>query len=185
MSEVRRRAAAGLTLIEFLFATSIMAVVALGVAGMFPAALRSVVTGGHVTKATALAREMAEMIRLEAARPEMWGDPNTPNLISVYNGTNTNTVTYDCLTGTPSTRTPKEKWKCDIVATTAQQSGSGLPAGYGTVAVTCINANGTENTTNPCTTDLRRATVTVTWERTGSRSVSVVTNVVRPNPNPN
>jgi len=176
VSDGRRGAAAGLTLIEFLFATSIMAVVALGVAGMFPAALRSVVTGGHVTKATALAREMAEMIRLEAARPERFG-----SLISDYNGTNTNTVTYNCLTGTPSTRTPKEKWKCDIVATTAQQSGSGLPAGYGTVAVTCINANGTENTTNPCTTDLRRATVTVTWERTGSRSVSVVTNVARPN----
>jgi Tfp pilus assembly protein PilV len=180
VSEVRRRAAVGLTLIEFLFATSIMAVVALGVAGMFPAALRSVVTGGHVTKATALAREMAEMIRLEAARPERFD-----SLISDYNGTNTDTVNYNCLTGTPSTRTPKEKWKCDIVATTAQQSGSGLPAGYGTVAVTCINANGTENTTNPCTTDLRRATVTVTWEPTGSRSVSVVTNVVRPNPNPN
>jgi Tfp pilus assembly protein PilV len=180
VSEVRRRAAAGLTLIEFLFATSIMAFVALGVAGMFPAALRSVVTGGHVTKATALAREMAEMIRLEAARSERFD-----SLISDYNGMNTTTVTYNCLTGTPSTRTPKEKWKCDIAATTAQESGSGLPAGYGTVAVACINANGTGNTTNPCPTDLRRVTVTVTWERTGSRSVSVVTNVARPNPNPN
>ncbi len=175
VSDGRRGAAAGLTLIEFLFATSIMAVVALGVAGMFPAALRSVVTGGHVTKATALAREMAEMIRLEAARSERFD-----SLISDYNGTNTNTVTYNCLTGTPSTRTPKEKWKCDIVATAAQESGSGLPAGYGTVAVACIDPSGTV-ITGACTTDLRRATVTVTWEGNASRSVSVVTNVARPN----
>ena len=180
VSDGRRRAAAGLTLIEFLFAISIMAVAALGVAGMFPAALRSVVTGGNTTKATALAREMAEMIRADAARPEMWGEPNTPNLISVHNGTNTSTMTYNCLTGTPSTRSPQEKWKCDLAATAAQDSGSGLPAGYGTVAVACINPSGTV-IAGTCLTDLRRVTVTVFWERNASRSVSVVTNVARPN----
>ena len=170
-----RRAAAGLTLIEFLFATSIMAIVALGVAGMFPAALRSVLIGGNTTKATALAREMAEMIRAEATRPERFD-----SLISDYDGMNTTTVNYDCLTGTVATRTPAQKWKCDIVTTAAQESGRGLPAGYGTVAVTCIDANGAV-ITGTCTTDLRRVTVAATWEPTGTRTVSVVTYVARPN----
>ena len=180
VSDGRRATSTGLTLVEFLIATSIMAFVALGVAAMFPAALRSVITGGNVTKATALAQEMAEMIRLDAAQ-----SGGFDSLISNYNGMNTTTVNYNCLTGTVANRTPAQKWKCDIVATAAQESGRGLPAGYGTVAVTCINANGTGNASNPCTTDLRQVIVTVTWQSTDSRSVSVVTNVARPNPDPN
>ncbi|MCX5735521.1 MAG: hypothetical protein NTW68_14530 [candidate division NC10 bacterium] len=180
MSDGRRATSTGLTLVEFLIATSIMAFVALGVAAMFPAALRTVVTGGNVTKATALAREMNEMIRLDAAQSATFD-----SLISNYNGMNTTTVIYDCLTGIAANRTPAQKWKCDIVATAAQQSGRGLPAGYGTVAVTCVNPDGTSNASNPCTTDIRRVTATVTWQSTSSRSVSVVTNVARPNPDPN
>ncbi|HEX7550256.1 MAG TPA: hypothetical protein VF579_06745, partial [Candidatus Methylomirabilis sp.] len=120
MSDGRRATSTGLTLVEFLIATSIMAFVALGVAAMFPAALRSVVTGGNVTKATALTREMAEMIRLDAAQSGRFD-----SLISDYNGMNTTTVDYNCLTGTVAGRTPAQKWKCDIVATAAQESGRG------------------------------------------------------------
>ena len=42
----------GLTLIEVLFALSVLAFALLGVAGMFPSAMRSVSVGGQMTKAT-------------------------------------------------------------------------------------------------------------------------------------
>jgi Tfp pilus assembly protein PilV len=174
---VRARArsrCAGLTLVEFLFATSIMAFVALGVAGMFPAALRSVMVGGFTTKATALAQQMADAVRTDAMRIEGFNA-----LISTYNGVSTSSVSANC--SNPTLLTPLQKWGCDITVTMATTTGQGLPAGVGTIAVTCVNPNGTVNTTNPCPTDLRRVTVTVTWDRTGSRTVSVVTNVARPN----
>jgi len=164
---------AGLTLIEFLFAISVTAMTALGIAGMFPAALRSVVSGGQVTKATVLAQAMTDAIR---------NDP-FDTLVSRYNGLDTNNLSVTC----PVTATAydadfnKKKWKCDLVATTAQLSGRGLPAAYGTVAVACLNASGTTNTTVPCPTDLRRLTVTVTWDRQGARSVSLITYVARTN----
>ena len=166
---------AGLTLVEFVFAISIIAVTSLGVAGMFPAALRSVASGGQVTKATILAQAMADMIR---------NDP-FDTLVTRYNNLNTSTdTTLRTLTCpvTPSGYDPdynKKKWKCDIVATTAQLSGRGLPSGYGTVFVACLNADGTTNSTVPCPTDLRRVTVAVTWDARGSRSVSLVTYVAR------
>ena len=171
----RRRCAglAGLTLIEFLFAISVTAITALGIAGMFPAALRSVVSGGQVTKATVLAQAMADAIR---------NDP-FDTLVTRYNGFNTNNLSVTC----PLTVTGydpdfnKMKWKCDLVASEAQISGRGLPAAYGTIAVACLNANGTTNTTVPCPTDLRRMRVTVTWDRQGARSVSLVTYVARTN----
>ena len=47
----RRTGKAGLTMVELLFAVSILAFVTLGVAGMFPAAYSSVLRGGQVTKA--------------------------------------------------------------------------------------------------------------------------------------
>jgi Tfp pilus assembly protein PilV len=164
---------AGLTLIEFLFAISVTAITGLGIAGMFPAALRSVVSGGQVTKATVLAQAMADMVR---------NDP-FDSLVTRYNGFNTNNLSVTCpltVTGYDA-EFNKKKWKCDLVASQAQTSGRGLPSGYGTVAVACLNANGTTNTTVPCPTDLRRVTVAVTWDRQGARSVSLVTYVARTN----
>jgi type IV pilus modification protein PilV len=164
---------AGLTLVEFLFAISVIAFTGLGVAGMFPAALRSVASGGQVTKATVLAQSMADMIR---------NDP-FDTLETRYNNLNTSTdTTLQALTCpvTPSgydADSNKKKWKCDIAATTAQLSGRGLPSGYGTVFVACLNADGTTGTCG--STDLRRVTVTVTWDGAGSRSVSLVTYVAR------
>ncbi len=155
---------AGFTLIEFLFAVSITAITGLGVAGMFPAALRSVVTGGQTTKATVLAQGMADMIRAD-----------TFSNVSSYNSLTTTTT----CSGTDTICTNKTKWKNDMLAAEAQTTGQGLPAGYGTVAVVCVNADGTTNATSPCPTDLRRVTVTVTWDRQGSRSVSLVTYVAR------
>ncbi len=163
----RRLGRAGLTLIEFLFAISITAFTGLGVAGMFPAALRSVVTGGQMTKATMLAQEMADMIRAD-----------TFANVSAYNSTDTR-PSLTCPTPASTDCTNKLKWKNDILATTAQSTGRGLPEGYGTVAVVCVNPDGTTNGTSPCPTDLRRVTVTVTWDRQGSRFVSLVTYVAR------
>lgn len=148
-----------------------MAITLLGVAGMFPAAFRSVVAGGQVTKATTLTQEMGDMIRNEPF----------DSLVTRYNGFDTRNLTVTC----PVTASGydadynKKKWTCDILATTAQGSGQGLPSGYGTVAVACLNADGTTNTAVPCPTDLRRVTVTVTWNREASQFVSLITYVAR------
>jgi Tfp pilus assembly protein PilV len=160
---------AGLTLVEFLFATSIIAFVALGVAGMFPSALRSVVAGGQMTKATNLAQAMADMIRNDAF----------DSLISQYNSLDTRTVNVACPVTGVDMNDNKKKWTCDLLADTAQASGRGLPSAYGAVSIACLNPDGTFNTTSPCPTDLRRITVTVFWDRAGSRSVNVVTYAAR------
>ena len=159
-----RRGLAGLTLIEFLFAISITAITGLGVAGMFPAALRSVVMGGQTTKATVLVQEMADMIRID-----------TFSNVSSYNNLTTTTT----CTGTSTLCVNKTKWTNDLLAAEAQTTGKGLPAGYGTVSVACVNPNGTSKTCDDANDDLRRVTVAVTWDRQGSRSVSLVTYVAR------
>ncbi len=167
----RRPGPGGLTLVEFLFAISVVAFTGLGVAGMFPAALRSVVVGGQVTKATILAQEMADMIRADTF----------PN-VRYYDATDTRKA----ILCTPPTTycTNQLKWKNDLSPTAAQSTGRGLPSGYGTVAVACVKADGTSDTFSACTTDpnhthLWRVTVTVTWDRQGSRSVSLVSYVAR------
>ena len=154
-----------------------MAISLLGVAGMFPSALRSVVSGGQVTKATTLVQAMTDMIR---------NDP-FDTLVSRYNNLNTKTDPTLKMPPLACPVTPsgydanynKKKWKCDILASQAQDSGQGLPSGYGTVAVACVNADGTANGSNPCSTDLRRVTVTVIWNPQGTQSVSLVTYVAR------
>ena len=183
-------------MVELLFAVSILAFVTLGVAGMFPAAYRSVLRGGQVTKAVELAQAMADMIRMEP-----FGDlltvPTAGNSYKGFNG-------YDSRSHPPSVTCPypdqtksiqpfpsssppyqydpghnKKKWKCSLLAAAGNVSGSGLPAGYGTVAVACLNPDGTVNTTNPCTTSLRRISITVNWQSGPSRSVVVTTYVAQ------
>ncbi len=169
MKAKRRTGWAGLTLVELLFAISVTAMTGLGVAGMFPAAFRSVVSGGQVTKATILAQAMVDMIR---------NDP-FDTLVSRYNGFDTRGLTVACPVA-PGGFDPaynKKKWTCDLLATTAQSSGRGLPSGFGTVSVACLNADGTSGTCN--STDLRLVTVVVTWGSQGSRSVSLVSYVAR------
>ena len=176
LSDARR----GLTLIEVLFALTIMAFALLGVAGMFPAALRSVLSGGQTTKATALAREMVDMIRADDFR----------QIYTKYTNLNTDTVTVDCLTFPPNPPVydvdfNKKKWKCDLRVTAAGISGQllsegqGLPGAYGTVIVACVNPDGTSKTCSDTTDLLRRVTVTVTWQSQGSKSVSLVTYVAQ------
>lgn len=157
-----------------------MAFALLGVAGMFPSALRSVVTGGQVTKATTLAQEMVDMIRNEPF-DTLSLTPASANGYKGYYTFDTRNLPATCPTGSTdsSSCSNKMKWKSDLSADSAQAGGRGLPAGYGTVAVACLNANGTSNSTSPCPTDLRRVTVTAIWGRTGAQSVSLVTYVAR------
>ena len=176
----------GVTLIEFLFAVTITAFVGLGVASMFPAALRSVMRGGNLTKATALTREMAEMIRTEPF-DALLTTPNAGTGWTGYNGFDTRNLTVTCPPTTPVSGTAsydtaylKKKWTCDIVPDGTLATGKGLPVGYGTVTAVCLNPSGTVNASNPCPTDIRRVTVTITWDRGGARSITLTTNVSRP-----
>jgi prepilin-type N-terminal cleavage/methylation domain-containing protein len=100
-----RKGRPGLTLIEILFALSVLAVALLGVAGMFPSALRSVYAGGQTTKATTLAREMADMIR-----GDVFGD-----LVSRYDGFSTQGLSVVC----PVPLRPPALW----IRITARRSG--------------------------------------------------------------
>lgn len=192
----RRTGKAGLTLIELLFAVSVLAFVTLGVAGMFPAAYRSVLRGGQVSKAVQLAQAMADMIRMEPF-DDLLTVPTDANYYKGFNG-------YDSRIHPPSVTCPypdttksiqpflsgsppyqydpghnKKRWRCNLLSDAGDVSGQGLPGGYGTVAVACLNPDGTVNATNPCPTDLRRISITVNWQSGPSRSVAMTTNVAR------
>jgi hypothetical protein len=163
----------GLTLVEFLFAVSVSAVVLLGVAGMFPAGFKSVTAGGHVTKATAIAGLATEAIRLE----------RFDDLLSRYNSFDTrNAVTgYACPVPVPATPAQhqdylKMRLKCEVTPDGATR---GLPEGSVRIGVTCLNANGSANASMPCPTDLRRITVTVTWGRNPERSIQLTSHASR------
>jgi len=179
----------GLTLIEVLFAMTIMAVALLGVASMFPAALRSVMTGGQTSKATMLVREMLEMIQTDTF----------DSLDNDYKNFSTSSLLPDLMDDPPKftcpVKTPpapgafvgpeynKRKWLCDMLAVGSNSgtpdAGQGLTGGVGSIRVDCVNPNGTINGTVPCPTELRQVTVTVTWSGQGARSVSLVTYVAK------
>ena len=55
----------GLTLVELVIAMAIISVAMMGVAGMFPVAHQHLRLGGDLTKATALAQRMIELLRDE------------------------------------------------------------------------------------------------------------------------
>ena len=176
-------------MIEVLFAMTIMAVALLGVASMFPAALRSVMTGGQTSKATMLVREMLEMIQTDTF----------DSLDNDYKNFSTSSLLPDLMDDPPKftcpVKTPpapgafvgpeynKRKWLCDMLAVGSNSgtpdAGQGLTGGVGSIRVDCVNPNGTINGTVPCPTELRQVTVTVTWSGQGARSVSLVTYVAK------
>lgn len=55
----------GLTLVEVLIAVAILSVAMMGIIGMFPVAHQHLRVGGDLTKATALAQRMIELLRDE------------------------------------------------------------------------------------------------------------------------
>jgi len=161
----------GLTIVEFLIATSIVAFAALGVASMFPAALRTVIRGGEMTKATMLVQAMADIIRSEPFDA----------LVARYHNLDTQTLAVSCPLDEESAPPPyddytKKKWACDLRRTGARDSGQGLPGAYGRVSVECADGTGAAVA---CPSSLRRVTVSVFWGESGSQSVSVVSNVAR------
>lgn len=173
----------GLTLVEVLFAVSVLAFALLGVAGMFPSAMRSVQSGGETTKATMLAREMIDMVRADMF----------DSLVSGYNNLDTSKLTVTCPVTPPTPSSPdpdysKKKWKCDIAASGTRDTGQGLRGGRGTVTVACVDFDTTTPfkekniacpTPGPTDYTTRKVTVTVTWGSQGSPSVSLVTYVAR------
>jgi type IV pilus modification protein PilV len=173
----------GLTLIEVLFALSVLAFALLGVAGMFPSAMRSVQSGGETTKATVLAREIIDMIRADAF----------DSLVSRYNGFDTSKLTVTCPATLPTPSSPdanynKKKWTCDIRVSGTRDMGQGLPGGRGTIAVACVDFDTTSPfkeknitcpTPGPTDYSTRKVTVAVTWGAQGPRSVSLVTYVTK------
>jgi hypothetical protein len=168
---MRSRGPGGLTVVEFLVATSILAFAILGVASMFPAALRTVMRGGETTKAIVLVQAMADIIRSEPFDV----------LVARYDNLDTQSLSVSCPldeTGLPPPYDDytKKKWACDLRLTGAQDSGRGLPAASGRVRVECVDANGAVVT---CPDGLRRVTVSVSWGESPSRSVSVVSHVAR------
>jgi hypothetical protein len=152
---------------------------------MFPAALRSVMSGGDMTKATALAQEMAEMIRTEPF-DALLTVPTSGNNWTGYNNFDTRDLSITCPVSAPQSGTtaydavyPKKKWKCDILSDGTLATGKGLPDGYGKVAIACLSPNGTVDTSSPCPTDVRRVAVTMSWERGGGKSITLTTHVAR------
>jgi Tfp pilus assembly protein PilV len=179
----RRLGQAGLTLVEFMLATAIMAFVALGVAGMFPSALRTVVVGGQVTKATVLTQEMLDVIRTEPF-DILYVTPTSGNGYKGYLSFDTRDLPAICPTPSSDSCRNKMKWRSELLMDTAQTGGRGLPEAYGIVRVVCLNVN----TASPFTVtigtcgssiNLLRLTATVFWDRSGSRSVDLVTYVAR------
>jgi type IV pilus modification protein PilV len=161
----------GFTLVEFLIATSIVSFAMLGVASMFPAAMRSVIAGGEMTKATMLAQEMTDIIRSEPF--EVLG--------ARYNNVNTGTLSVSCPLDEVGTPPPyadytTKRWACDLQMSGARDSGQGLPGAFGRVSVACVDGSGA---TVACPSSLQRVTVTVFWGDSGSRSVSLVSHVAR------
>jgi len=173
---VRSRSTAprrGVTLIELLFAASIMAITLLGVAGMFPAALRAVTEGGHQTKAMALAQMMIEAIRSEPF----------DLLIDRYAAFDTRQELpgYTCPIASQSTDASyaKMRLKCELSWTPVQESGQGLPDGYAVVAVRCLDPDGNVNGALPCPTELREVRVTVSWGQAGGKAITLLSHVAR------
>jgi hypothetical protein len=150
---------------------------------MFPSAMRSVQGGGETTKATILARGMIDMIRADAFE----------SLVSQYDGFDTSNLSVTCPAAPPTPSSPdanynKKKWTCDLAASGTRETGQGLPAGRGTIAVACVGFDTTSPykekgiacpAPSPTDYSTRKVTVTVTWGVQGSRSVSLVTYVTR------
>ena len=180
MSERRpglRPKATGLTLLEVLLASVVLGVALLGIAGAFPAAFRTVTTGGQITKATSLAHEMMEAIRSDRS-----------DFIPRYTGQDGQGVSTDAPTNFPADwprscaftwaeqfcgNTKLTRWAQDLT----QDAGDGrtLARATGQVTVTdhespVLGGGGSVSGT----TSILRITVTVSWDdMTGRRQVTL------------
>jgi len=156
----------GLTVAEILIAASVLVVALLGMAGMFPSAYRAVLYGGQMTKATALAQAIMELVRSEPVA-----------YVPRYHGVDTSdssTFPSDDLGLSPPFRggTHVQRWESDIAL--ALDQGKGLPSGFGTISVV-DHETGLAIGGSPPLTLLMRVIVTVGWsETTGRKTVSFI-----------
>lgn len=145
---MRSGSARGVTLLELLIATVILTVAILAIAGMFPTAYTNITKGGQLTAATALSRQMVEMIRAEP----------TFDAVVRYQGLDTavpGTADWAAL-NTPEHSGPSaprrlDRWRQSVLV---------LPSGRGRVALTVAPAGAGPNGTPYG----RIASVTVTVE---------------------
>lgn len=156
---------------EFLIATAIVSFAMLGVASMFPVAMRSVIAGGETTKASMLAQAMTDIIRSEPFEV----------IRARYNNRDTGSLAVSCPLDEATTPPPYpdytlKRWACDLQMVGARDSGRGLPGAHGSVRVECVDGTGAPTA---CPADLQRVTVTVAWGDAISRSVSLISHVAR------
>jgi len=170
------KAAPGLTLIELIFAVTVIAVAMLAIASMFPTALRALVGGGYETQATALAKSMLDMLRSEPFSRLAEATP------SGYNGFSTASLSPTCPVTPPASPDAdfvKKKWTCEVRGPGAGGN-RGLPGGEGRISVQCFDGSGNAGVCD--TVDLRRIAVTLTWQLPqgqGTRSITLVTYAAR------
>ena len=132
----------GLTLVELLIALTVLSVGILGAVGMFPVAYQHLRAGGDLTKATALAQQMVELLRDEPLQ-----------LVPRYHNADTrDTASFpaDDPGGTPPFRggSALQRWRGDIATAPAER---GLYQGWGRIQVV------------PLDRGLLTITVTVGW----------------------
>ena len=145
----------GLTLVELLIAMAVFSVAMLGIVGMFPVAHQHLRAGGDLTKATALAQRMLEMLRDERFQ-----------MVPLYHNADTRLAASfpaDDPFGTPAFRggSSLRRWKEEIVA--AALAGGSLEA-WGRIEVASLDRG------------LLAATVTVGWPATPTeRTVQLAT----------
>ncbi|MGH7360233.1 MAG: type IV pilus modification PilV family protein [Candidatus Methylomirabilales bacterium] len=145
---MRSAGARGVTLAELLVAMAVLTVAILGIAGMFPTAYTNVTKGGQLTTATALARQMMEMIRGEPALDAVaryqgldTAAPGTPDWAALNSPEHSG----------PSAPRRLDRWRQSVLT---------LPGGRGRVDVTVMPAGVGPNGTAYG----RMASVTVTVE---------------------
>ena len=132
----------GLTLIELLIAMSVLSVAMLGIVGMFPVAHQHLRAGGDLTKATALAQRIVELLRDEPLQA----------VNRYHNADTSQTASFpsDDPGGTPPFRggSSLQRWREEIAGV---RSAEGLSRGWGRIEVVTLDRR------------LLAVTVTVGW----------------------
>jgi prepilin-type N-terminal cleavage/methylation domain-containing protein len=147
----------GLTLVELLIAMAILSVASLGILGMFPVAHQHLRAGGDLTKATALAQQMVEVLR----------DERLQTVSRYHNADTRETASFpaDDLGGTPPFRggSSLRRWREEIAG---EPFGDGLSQGWGRIGIASLDRG------------LLAITVTIGWPSSLSeRTVQLTTYV--------
>jgi len=137
----------GFTLVEVLVASSILVVVLLGIAALFPLAYNNIFYASQETKAAILAQDMMEQIKSAPSFEDMLSSADNPP-----SGATHPRPAYIA--------TQRANWHSKVANATPQ--GEGLPGGNGSINITVTG-----------TTPHRWATVTVTMDWTGRKGAPV------------